>query len=336
MNIVPELTIGHVPWRYAAGQIATPGLRLVEGKPWQMRFGDERWPLWHVRPEEGPREPQAFAVYAKATAMKGSRPIVVGPYVRENVRRALEAAGVSYLDFHGNVHLVAPGLLVHVQLPAAQALSRGIGVAGVRAAQTILGRAEHAWGVTELAQQARVSAGLAQSVMKILETESLVYTEGRGPSRKRRITDRGRFLDWLSRQGPGRVPRSQLPCALYGRTPEDLWQTISARLDPTEHAITGAAAASILGVGPTALPRTIVRVASRKPLRSIAESLKAEPTERGTNLLLWTDTGELGITGSTRVGGLVTAPTARVYLDLDAEIRGADLASEFREQVLGY
>lgn len=337
MNIVPELRIGHLPWRYAAGRLDIPGLRLVEGMPWELRLGDRVWELRHVRPEEGPREPAEFADYAKAAAAPtGSLPLVLGQYLREDVRKALETANVSYFDFHGNVHIEAPGLLVHVRMPVTQETSRALGLVGVRGAQTMLGQAERVWGVTDLAREARMSAGQAQNVMKTLEAESLVYTEGKGPSRKRRIADRGRFLDWLNLQRPGREPRGKLSCALYGRTPEDIWHTIGMRLEDTEHAITGAAAASILGVGPTSLPRTIVRVAAHGPLRPVADRLKAEPTERGANLVLWSDTGLLGVTGSVVVGHNTIAAQVRVYLDLHAELRGADLASEFREQVLGY
>ena|SRR5579859_371912 len=336
MNKRTELRIGHLPWRYATGRIDIPGLRLVEGIPWELRVGDRGWDLVHVRPEEGPREPVAFARHARTRAKKGSLPIVLAPYLREDVRRALEAAGVSYFDYHGNVHLEAPGMLVHVQMPVIQERSSTLGVVGVRGAQTVLGQPQRAWGVNELAAEARMSAGQAQNVMKTLEAETLVLTEGKGPSRKRRVNDPGRFLDWLNLQKAGREPRGKLSCSIYGRTPEAVWRSISDRLEGTEHAITGAAAASILGVGPTSLPRTVVRVAGRGPLRAVAEQLQAEPTERGANVTLWSDTALLGVTGSITKERTVLAPNVRIYLDLQSELRGADLASEFRERVLGY
>jgi hypothetical protein len=221
-------------------------------------------------------------------------------------------------------------------MPVSQDAPRALGIVGVRGAQTILGQPERAWGVNDLAREARMSAGQAQNVMKTLEAEALVITEGKGPSRKRRVGDPGRLLDWLSLQKPGRDPRGKLSCSLYGRTPEAVWRAISRRLEGSEHAITGAAAASILGVGPTSVARTIVRVAGRGPLRLVAEQLEAEPTERGANVVLWSDTGLLGVTGNVAVDRMIVAPNVRVYLDLHAELRGPDLASEFREQVLGY
>lgn len=336
MNKPVELKIGHLPWRYAAGRIDIPGLQLIEGSPWELRAGARHWKLVHVRPEEGPPDPSDFAKYANLKRKIGYMPIVLAPYLRADVRRALEAHGVPYFDFHGNVHLEAPGLLVHVQTPVRQEASRALGLVGVRGAQTVLEQPERAWGVSDLARDARMSVGQAQNVMKILETETLVFTEGKGPARRRRVTDRGRFLDWINLQKPGRESRAKLTCALYARTPEDLWKKIGKRLGAVEYAITGSAAASILGAGPTSLQRSVVRVAGSGPLRDIADLLDAEISDRGANLVLWNDTGLLGTIGSLRVRGMAIAPKVRVFMDLHTELRGADLASEFRARVLGY
>src|SRR5438034_3003218 len=128
-------------------------------------------------------------------------------------------------------------------MPVRQELSGELGLVGVRGAQTMLGKPKHSWGVTELAAAAEMSAGQAQNLMKTLEAQDLVYTEGRGPSRKRHIREPGRFLDWLALQKPGREPRAKLSCALYARTPNDLWDAMERKLRGTAHAFTGAAAA---------------------------------------------------------------------------------------------
>ncbi len=336
MNKRAELRIGHTPWRYAAGRLEIPGLDVIDGSPWELRVGKKKWPLVHVRPEEGPHDPAAFAEYAKKSADNNALPIVLAPYIREDVRVALESAGVSYFDFHGNVYLDTPEFVVLARTPVVQELTRTLGVVGVRGAQTVLAEPNRMWGVIDLARAARMSAGQAQNVMKTLEAETLVYTDGRGPQKKRGVTDPGRFLDWLNQLKAGREPRGKLSCSLYGRTPDAVWRAISSGLEGTEHAITGAAAAAILGVGPTSLARTIVRVASSSPLRLVAQQLGAESTERGANVVLWSDTGLLGVTGSVMVDRRMVAPNIRVYLDLHAELRGVDLASEFREHVIGY
>jgi hypothetical protein len=336
MNKGVQLRIGHVPWRYTSGVIQIPGLELEAGTPWRLKADSQESPIVHVRPEEGPKDPNAFAAYARKAAGRAV-PLVLGPYLRSDLRSALEKARVSYLDFYGNVHIEAPGVLVHVRSPARAAASRGLGVAGRRAAQTMLEFKERAWAVTELAELAQVSSGHAQNVMRVLEANDLVYTEGRGPKKRRRIREPTRFLDWLVSQEPARRPRVQLECALHARAPQELWAKVDHALGPHRaYALTGAAGASVLGAGPSAVPRTLVRIKPDLSLRSVAERLKAEVTTRGPNLVLWTDTGLLGTVTAFREHDVVLAPHVRIYLDARQEQRGEDVATSFREQILGY
>jgi hypothetical protein len=336
MNKGVQLRIGHVPWRYASGVIDIPGLKLEDGTPWRLKANSTEWPIIHVRPDEGPKDPGAFAAHAKAAGARGL-PLVLGPYLRSDLRGALEKAHVSYLDFYGNVHIEAPGVLVHVRSPVREVSSRGLGIAGRRAAQTMLEFKERAWAVTELAAVARVSSGHAQHVMRVLEANDLVYTEGRGPKKRRRIREPTRFLDWLVTQEPARRPRVQVECALHARAPQELWAKVDNALGPDRsYALTGAAAASVLGAGPSAVPRTLVRVKPELSLRLVVERLQAEVTTRGPNVVLWTDTGLLGTVTAVRELNVMLAPRVRIYLDARQELRGEDIATSFREQVLGY
>lgn len=335
MNNSVELRIGHIPWRYAAGLVEIPGVALRQGLPWRMTAAGRHWPIRHVRPDEGPREPRPFAEYARAGA-GDQLPLVLGPYIRRDIRDALEQVGVSYFDFFGNVHLVAPGILVHVSTPLRLGRARALGVVGIRGAQVMLERHERAWGVTDLAREASISVGQSQNVMQVLEASDLVIAEGRGPRKRRRIREPGRYLDWLSAQEPGRRPRSELTCALYARTPEALWDTLASRFRDIPYAISGAAGASILGVSATTLTRTVIRLRAGTPLRVAASIAQAELTDRGANLVLWPDVGNLGTHGSEVHAGRVVAPRARIYIDLLSEMRGEDLAGDFRDRVLGY
>jgi len=83
-----KLQIGHVPWRYATGRVDVPGLAFGTGTPWELRADSKRWPLAHIRPEEGPTDPVAFARFAKKKAGR-ARPLVVAPYIKTDLRRAL-------------------------------------------------------------------------------------------------------------------------------------------------------------------------------------------------------------------------------------------------------
>lgn len=325
-----------MPWRYATGRLDVPGLAFRTGTPWELRSGSKRWRLVHVKPEEGPPDLAAFASFAKKQAGR-VLPLVLAPYIKTDLRRALEKGGVSYLDFHGNIHLVAPGVLVHVRTPGEAQPPRSLGATGRRAAQVMLEERTRPWGVTELAGEARISAGQAQTVMKVLEENDLVYAEGRGPRKRRRIREPSRFVDWLASQEPKRGPRGQLNTAIYARTPEDLLRRFDRAIGRTDrYAVTGAAAAAWLGAGPSSVPRTVIRIDPTVNLGDVAARVRAEVTERGSNLTLWADEGLLATPFAKRERGVLVAPKARVYIDSLAERRGQDIATAFREQVLGY
>ena len=102
------------------------------------------------------------------------------------------------------------------------------------------------------------------------------------------------------------------------------------------HAVTGSAAASLFGVGPNQVVLTTVRVTPRVSLEAAAHALGAEITERGPNVCLIRDTGEVGCLNADLRSEIRVAPAVRVYLDLFSERRGEDLGVEFRERVLGY
>lgn len=335
MNKGILLKIGHVPWRYAAGRIHIPGVEIVGGD-WSLTVDGKTLPLEHIRPPAPGAEPEKFARALTRSGRRRVLPIVVGPYLKRELRRALESAGVSYLDFYGNVHLVTQDQYIHIEARSIGGETKTLGVAGVRAAQTVLEGADRDWGVRELAEAAGVSPAQAQRVFAVLEGADLVTTSGAGPNKKRHVSDRGRLLDWLTTQVAGKRPRHKLQCALYARRPEDLMRRIAKGLTDIRFALTGSAAASLFDVGPTSIPLTIVRIHPDWKLDAAASALGAEVTNRGPNIELWSDVGALGTRATQLERGLPIAPKSRIYIDLTLERRGEDLAALFRERVLGY
>ena len=81
---------------------------------------------------------------------------------------------------------------------------------------------------------------------------------------------------------------------------------------------------------------TASRSCSEFMCESLAKALDAERTERGPNLRLIRDTGQVGVLGGEVRGGVRLAPKSRIYLDALSERRGEDVAEQFREVVLGY
>ncbi|MBN9681907.1 MULTISPECIES: hypothetical protein [unclassified Corallococcus] len=287
--------------------------------------------------------PLLLGAHRPATA-RPSRdlPFVVGPWLKKDVRDALEAQGVGYLDSRGHLHLHARGVLLHIEAERTAAREKPpgtatLGVHGVRAVQVLL-QGEQPLSVSRFAEQASVSLGQAHKLLTWLEQLELVRAEGRGPAKRRTVRDRTGLLDWLERQAPATRRERSLHVALYARRPEELWQQTRTRLGKAgiAHALTGSAAVSMFGVGPTSVPVSRIRISPEVPLDQAAKHLDAEVTERGANLMLIHDTGRVGTWASTSRDGVLLAPPVRIYLDVRTERRGEDLARHFREEVLGY
>jgi len=268
--------------------------------------------------------------------------LVIGTSLRRGLRELLERRGIGYLDSRGHLHLAAPGVLVHLGEPAPSAsarMSRGpaLGPHGVRAVQALLDGSTPI-SLTALADRVRLSAAQTHAVLRALEHASLVRASGRGPARRRTVLDRARLLDWLAQQPAARRREPGIDAALYARRPEELWTRVTSALDRARirHALTGAAAASLFGVGPTSVPLSRLRIDPAVSLERAAAAIGAERTERAPNVRLMRDTGEVGVIETEIRQGARVAPQARIYLDCLAERRGEDIAEQFRDAVLGY
>jgi DNA-binding IclR family transcriptional regulator len=207
----------------------------------------------------------------------------------------------------------------------------------VRAIQALLETDEPSQ-ISGLAAQVKLSLAQTHTVLEALEEAGLVRSIASGPARRRTVPDRGALLDWLAAQPSARRREPRIDAYVYARRSEELWRNISQKLDAAgiAHALTGAAGAALYGVGPTAVPVTLLRATSDVSLEDVAMALVADPTERGANVRLIRDTGQVGCMGAARRDGVSVAPRVRIYLDALSEKRGEDLAQQFREVCLGY
>jgi hypothetical protein len=267
--------------------------------------------------------------------------LIVSPRLRASARTVLEAHGIAYADPQGHLHLPMPGFLVHLEVAPTRATRQhrapGIGPSGVRAIQAIL-ETEEQIQVSGIAAQVKLSLAQTHTVLSALEEAGLVRSSASGPARRRTVPDRTALLDWLVVQPSARRREPRIDAYVYARRPEALWRHISQKLDAAgiAHALTGAAGAALYGVGPTAVPVTLLRISPDFSLEDAAKVLAVEPTERGANLRILRDTGHVGCVGFARRDGVSVAPKPRVYLDALSEKRGEDLAQQFREVILGY
>jgi hypothetical protein len=281
---------------------------------------------------------------AELTRPGGRVPLVVAERLARHVRDALEEAGCSYADGTGAVHIDLPGFLLHIEGRTRSEGSltppRGLGAVGVRVIQTVLAEPARNWTITDLANVSGSSTGEAHKVLQRLEDEGLVEANGSGRARRRRVLQPADLLDWLARVPVARKIHGRLTTYLYAPEPDALITRLAfnaTRQDQLQWALTGAAAARVMGVtAVTALPSAMVRVPSKPGLKEAAATLGLDPVASGGNVLLVADVGDVGIRGAMRNGPVPVAPPVRIWLDMLGEPRGEDAAALFREAALAF
>ena len=325
-----------LPVQYARWLKPRPWLEVKANTKPAVVFNGVRHPLHlHLLPQAG------RAALMRISSDLGPTPgaVVVCSLLPALARSDLEERGVGYLDSRGHLHIVTPTGIIHVEgTPAPRReVSSTIGVRGVRLVQELLAR-DQPFTVSALAKDLALSLALTHDVLALLLREGLLNTRSAGATRWRSVGDRTRLLDWLEAQPVARRREPHLDLAVYGRHPADLWAKMATRLQGAGivHALTGGAAAALHGSGPTSVATSLIRIDPQVPLETAAAALGASVAERGSNVRLLRDTGQVGTIMTELVNGVPVAPRVRVYLDGLTERRGADVARQFREAILGY
>jgi hypothetical protein len=320
---------------------------VIDGWPQKLRVnGAERGLVLLPRPQSQIDLHDAIADLRRRVP-RGIVGMVAAAAIPVPEREALEEAGLSWCDARGALHLQWPGMYVHIDrgpgrtARTTSGAAPGLGPAGVRAVQVLLGHRETTdWTVSALAQEAGVSVGQAHKVFRVLESNRLVATHGKGPRQRRLVSDRTAALDWLAMVDRARRPPDRAFTYLYGRALGEVAERFAAtaRDAGLPYALTGAAASVRLGSPTiTSVPVLQVRVGVLGAADAIdrlgLERLDAEEAARGANLELWTDTGELGTFRAEDHGGVFVAPAIRVWLDMARQGgRLNDAAQLFRER----
>jgi hypothetical protein len=286
----------------------------------------------------------AWQLLEYAKELPGARLLLVATGTTKEARDILERHGVGVVDGLGNAHLELPGLLIHVegdrrrQRPAGeQPPARLTGKAGV-AAQALLLDPARDWRVMDLAEAARISAGLAHRVLARLEGEGLLAVEGTGPRRVRRLVNATALLDlWVEENRDRHVTR----CLAFRLAPDprQLGTAVATALDDAgvEYAVTGAQAAIHVAPFVTAVPVVEVWVTAAIPLDDVAEAARAEPVATGHNLVLQQVEGDGPLGFRQRTDDMWRVNDFRLYYDLRNDPRrGREQADQVRTEVIGF
>ncbi|MDP2183823.1 MAG: hypothetical protein Q8K99_14840 [Actinomycetota bacterium] len=282
---------------------------------------------------------------ALAHPFEQSAPCVAATYVATHFTTGamdiLRETGVNYLDdrqfvFRNQEPFVAIRQDRTVGRDAKPTTGVGLGgKAGIAVQEMLLDDREW-WRVTDLAREADVAAGTAQTALKRLEQLELIEVEGSGPRKRRRIVDKGEVLDrWV--EEAGRERHRLLTTFIHTQGPVDLARRISGSLSGAgiDHAITGACAALLVAPHVTDVRRCEVWVGPAVGQAAVVNALGAEPVEKGGNVTVFQARNDAPLFAHRTVEGVQVANPLRLYADLlDDPRRGEEQAEFLRGTVL--
>jgi hypothetical protein len=350
VNKAPTVTIDGARLEPEALRVLrqVPGVAVVEEAPRGsdrgadavLHFAGTRVPVV-VEFKRRANAATAWQLVHYATVHPDMAAVLIADETTAEARVILERHGIGVIDGLGNAHLELPGLLHHLQgrRPRGDATApptRLSGKAGV-AAQALLLAPERKWHVQDLAQEAGIAKGLAHRVLARLEREDLVTAEGVGPQRVRRLTNPTALLDLWAEENVDR-PRRTAGYAL-ARTPQELVRELGRGLDARglTHAVTGAAAASLIAPFVTAVPIVQVWVSAKAPPEDVLDATGAESVTDGENVVLLQAKDDTPLVFREKAGDTWIANRFRLYVDLRRDPRrGREQANHVREEVIGF
>lgn len=268
--------------------------------------------------------------------------LAVATETTAEARRILRNAGMGIIDGDGNAHIQLPGVVVHIEgRPGARpdkgrAPTRLSGKAGI-VAQTLLSDRDRAWGVTDLAEQADVSVGLAHRVLDRLTDEDIVRAEGTGPARIRYLDNPAALLDLWAEEQRDTTLRTQ--AFLLAQTTRQAIDLLGNGLETAAvaHAFTGPAGASLVAPFVTAVPVVELWVSATTAPELLLEAVGAEDVDQGQNVVFLQAKDDSPLAFRSQHEERWVANPFRLYRDLlRAPQRGREQAEHLRAEAIGF
>lgn len=308
-----------------------------------LQFAGEQTALVAVQVKGHANPATAWQLIHHAETHPDKPLLLIAGTTTAEARRILEEHGIAFIDGLGNAHIELPGFLFHIggRGRAARKATdtpppRLRGKAGV-VAQALLLHPERDWQIKDLAAEAHVSAGLVHRVLTRLEKERVVMAEGAGPHRVRRLAAPTALLDLWAEEDVERPIRTT--AYRLAQTPRQLIRDVGHALATVgwDHALTGAAAATLVAPFSTAVPIVEVWVAAAAAPEDLVATVGADPVPDGHNLVFLQGKTDAPLTFREQVEGLWLANRFRLYADLRRDPRrGREQARHLRDEVIGF
>ena len=278
------------------------------------------------------------AANAAKALRKRAIPVVAVPYMGPSGKDACERAGVSWLDFSGNAHIVAPGIRIIVdgrpnQFPKRGRPSSAFAPKSSRIARWLLMHPVQAMAQREISQATDVSEGLVSRVVSRLEEEHYVVRDDSGLVR---VSSPQLLLDaWQDEYRFSKHTIIQGHVA--ARSGDALTRFVADALSAAkvEHAATGLSAAWQLTR--FAGFRTATFFVPVEPTVSLKSEFGFREDARGANLWLVVPNDAGVFQGADERDGVCCVHPLQVYLDLkEHPERASDAAEQIRSEFLNW
>jgi hypothetical protein len=269
-----------------------------------------------------------------------AHPVLVAESISPGAKEILKAERWGYYDSGGSLYLPASGAFLYVDKPPPKAAVKKVRTLfSGRRAQVILALLvykEKWFGVTGIAEKARVSASTAAEVLAELDRNDWTEARGRGPAKERHLRDPSALLDaWAAevrKTPPPTLQRYFVPSARSDALVAKVAHAFGTH--SVSYAITHEAAAQRYAPFLTTVSQVRCRVQFGQALQSALDELDARPVKEGANLAL-IEAGDLLCLELD--GDLLLASPVQVYLDLlRGEGRAKEAAEHLRKEKIGF
>ena len=323
------------------------GFRATRGDAdavWVLRANSEEWRfLIEVKSTLWPSGVAAMVARAKALAEEADadRCLVIVPRVTDRTAEFLRREGIDYIDLRGNIRVSVPGRILVTARGGGESTVDDFPLPKDRIANPFAGKASRIvralmaeprrwWGVTELAERVKVSAGMSVKTLRALEADLYVRRDRR---RRVRVADGESLLRrWAAVSGPAFRDANRFTSPVPD--PDELAIRLAERLGEMDvgYALSRLSAARF--VEPYA-PASVVDVYVDREPSELEAARNLFPVDRGESVRLVrpSDLGVLQFTEE-REGVTVVNPV-QLFVDLsNGRGREGDVAERLLENQL--
>lgn len=268
-------------------------------------------------------------------------PIIASRSISPGSRKMLQDEGVGYFDASGSLYLPFSDGVFFIDRPAPAPERKLQNIYERKAAQVLhillsdLGRE---WHITEIAEEAEVSAYTVHHVFTNLEKQGIMQRHGKGPESVRVLDKPGELLDaWEENYSYKQY--KFLNFYKWTQSNESLRDEIAKALESRKinHALTLGGGAQLVAPFVTGNDRLYFIVEESIKLNDAIKEMKLQPVEDGAVVTFLTTKSRAPLLTRRKIDDLWVASDVQLYLDLSKwKARGREQAEHLRRERLKF